>query len=372
MAMLGVGGVSMVANCVECGAMAQSGARFCVVCGAALPSKRCATCGFANIDEASFCANCGAGLAGAHHNGNGFASIAAADNGVGAATETVLGSASGPMSGVITIRPSGSAPTSTKTVSPPAAIPAVLGVGLETEGDFGAWLRRAFGDPRSAAFRQMSLYVLVLVYFSIASIVFESIPELGTHLQAPFQLLEVVITSLFALEYAANVYAATDRWGYVFSIWGLIDLVAIVPSLLTVMDLRFLRVVRTVRLLRVLRVLRVLKLGRLARAAGDVTGAGAQLAQDLQLYLINLFCVVITSATLLYYAESGVDGTSFTHIPAAMWWVIQTITMSGSSAIGPVTATGRGIGVVTMLAGVALFAWLVAIVTRAMMRAERA
>jgi voltage-gated potassium channel len=240
------------------------------------------------------------------------------------------------------------------------------------DGSFAAWVHRAFGDPRSAAYRQVSLYVLVLIYFSIASIVFESIPQLGERLQAPFLALEVVITTLFALEYAANVYASTDRWGYVLSIWGLIDLVAIVPSLLTLVDLRFLRVLRTIRLLRVLRVLRVLKLGRLTRSSQGTpaSSTSGQLARDLQLYLVSLFCVVIISATSIYYAESRVDDTAFVHIPAAMWWVMTTISMSGSSVFAPVTAIGRGIGVVTMMSGVALFSWLAAIFTRALLRPD--
>jgi voltage-gated potassium channel len=348
-------GAASVATCLECGAMALAGARFCVVCGAALPARACVQCGFGNIDAALYCAACGAALPmGAPMGVVGTAANGAIANGA---------PAHGDSSAVLTVAPWA-----------PEAVAAA-----ETRPAFLRWVQRAFGQPSSLAYRQMSLYVLVLIYFSVASIVFESIGELRERLDTVFRVLEVAVTALFALEFAANVYVSKQRWRYVFSFWGLIDLVAIVPSLLLLLDLRMLRVVRSIRLLRVMRMMRVMRVAKLTRLVRPADGRGAASApsaatrfiQDLQLYLVSLFCVVIIAATLIYYAEEGVDGTAFTHIPAAMWWVMLTITMTGSGLFAPVTAAGRGIGVVTMLSGLGLFAWLVAIVSRALPRGDR-
>ncbi|MBI3970202.1 MAG: ion transporter, partial [Chloroflexi bacterium] len=208
----------------------------------------------------------------------------------------------------------------------------------------------------------------VLIYFSVGAIVLESVEELHEAYTSYFRAAELVVLVAFSLEYAANIYAAKDRRAYIFGVWGIIDLLAIIPSFLALADLRVLRITRSLRMLRMLRMLRVLKLVKTLRGtrqAGETT-----LGQDLQMYFVSVFSVVMISATLVYYAEGEIEGTAFPHIPAALWWSVTTITGVGYGGVFPETAGGRAIAVLTMFAGLALFAMLVSIVGRAMARSD--
>jgi voltage-gated potassium channel len=89
---------------------------------------------------------------------------------------------------------------------------------------------------------------------------------------------------------------------------------------------------------------------------------------DLQIYLIAMFSVLIISSTLVFYAESGVPGTLFTNIPATMWWSIVTMTTVGYGDMSPVTLSGRLVGAVTSLCGLAMFAMLMNVMGKAMIQ----
>lgn len=236
----------------------------------------------------------------------------------------------------------------------------------------GLWVRAAFGEAATPASRMVGLIILVLIYVSIAAIVLESIPEVVAAYGPLLDAIELVVLVAFTVEYAANVYAASDRRRYVLGPWGIIDLLAILPSYLALANLQVLRITRTVRLLRMLRILRVLKL---AKGLGGGYAQGRQrgastLAQDLHLYFVSLVCVVTISSTLLYYAEGDLEGTAFPHIPSAMWWAVVTVATIGYDSLVPVTPAGRAVAVATMLASLALLALLINVVGRALSRAE--
>ncbi|MBI3974611.1 MAG: ion transporter [Chloroflexi bacterium] len=321
-------------HCASCGAAARLSAKFCVVCGAPLAQRICAQCQAVNASTALYCAECGTPM----------------DVEARMATALVV-----PASGMAT--------------SAAADADDDLGPEVDEPRNLREWIQQGFGVPGTYAFRIVNLIVMVLVYLSIGAIMLESIPELQEWFDPYFQVFELVVTLLFTVEYACNIYVAKNKRAYIFSIWGIIDFLAIFPTLLHFADLLFLRIVRTVRLLRLLRllrILRVLKILKAMRTLREAAGAaeGSTFKEDLQLYFACLFSVVVISATLVYYAEAHVEGTPFTHIPAAMWWTLLTISSIGYENFVPVTALGRAVAVVTLFAGLGLFALLVTVVGR--------
>lgn len=240
---------------------------------------------------------------------------------------------------------------------------------------FDYFLQEGFGNEESKLYRVVNDIVVFLIFFSIISIVLDSVPSIAEKYQAFFSISDWVVVSLFTVEYFANIYVAKNKRKYILGPWGLIDFLSILPTYLTGgVDLRALKVLRTLRVLRFLRMMRLLRLLKLAKTAtSDYTamkGKGGKIStlkMDLQIYFVALFTVLVISSTAEYYIERGVDGTQFTSIPNAMWWAIVTITTVGYGDMYPASPLGRFVAALTMLCGVALFGLLMNVIGKSMM-----
>ena len=171
----------------------------------------------------------------------------------------------------------------------------------------------------------------------------------------------------------SNIYITKPRRRYIFGRWGIIDLLAIMPSLINLIDLQQVRVARILRVLRFLRLMRILKLAKVvAEGVEEIKEKKyGTLKMDLQIYLIAMFSVLIISSTLVFYAESGVPGTLFTNIPATMWWSIVTMTTVGYGDISPQTVLGKVIASIVMVLGYGIIAVPTGIVTAELAGAYR-
>ena len=233
-------------------------------------------------------------------------------------------------------------------------------------------LHEAFGNEDSPLYHAVNRVIVGLILFSVVSVVLASVRSIYEPYRLIFDLSELVIVTLFTIEYAINIYVATDRKKYLLGPWGIIDLLAILPSILLLLDLRALKVTRILRILRFLRLLRMLRVLKLAKVAVRQYEKSREqrfntLKMDVQIYLIALFSVLTIFSTLAFYAEEEVPNTAFTSIPAAMWWCIVTITTTGYGDMVPVTVTGRIIAGAAMLSGLALFSLLMNVVGKTML-----
>jgi voltage-gated potassium channel len=271
-----------------------------------------------------------------------------------------------------------------------------------------------FTDPADPRFLRWQAVLNVFIFGSCISMALETVEPFATNNPGFFKWMEIAAVSLFSLDYLANLYFAENRIKYIFSFWGLVDLVSIVPSLLMVLNLTALQGAKVFRLLRVVRVLRVLKIARLALQ--EVTSGKKQsnpLMSNLKIYLIALFSVMMISSTLMYFVEGGIytqeelaigqkaldaklaadpaskdlpeedrkfvpvdpvggnpipaDKQYFTSIPTAMWWCIVTLTTTGYGDMYPTSFGGRVIAGATMLMGLVLFGILMNIVGKTLM-----
>lgn len=235
-------------------------------------------------------------------------------------------------------------------------------------------IRECFSNEESKAYRIVNNVIVFLIFYSILTVLLASVEDLYLKYQTFFSISEIVVVTIFTIEYVANIYVAEKKTKYIFGPWGIIDFLAIAPSYLNIANLTAIKVLRVLRILRFLRLMRMLRLLKLAKQVVKVSGQGETvtnkyetLKMDLQIYFIALFSVLVIFSTLVFYAEKNVPGTVFTSIPKSMWWCIVTITTVGYGDMFPVTVIGRLLAGVTMLCGLALFGLLMNVIGKTMM-----
>lgn len=201
-----------------------------------------------------------------------------------------------------------------------------------------------------------------LILFSILIAVFESEPSIYREFASGFFLVEVGITSAFAIEYVARVWASAEdpkfgpgpmgRMRYCISSAALLDLLAITPLFLSIVGSEaFL-----FRLLRLLRILRLAKLGRYSTAMSAIVDAIRSRRYELAASVACAAVLLLISSTFLYLVESEAQPETFGSIPRAMWWSIATLTTVGYGDVIPVTTLGRIFGGMTAVIGIGLIA----------------
>jgi voltage-gated potassium channel len=246
--------------------------------------------------------------------------------------------------------------------------------------DLSRLLHAAFVDEGTALYAWVRRIVTALILASIGVVILNSVTEIHEHWASTFDAFEAAMVVAFTLEYLSYVYLADQKRDYVFGFWGIVDLLAILPTYVTLViaitssfglpvDFSHGVAFKIIRILRVLRMLRILKLmkGAVSNAKGTLSGANTTFWMDLQIYLIALLTVLTMSSTLVYTLEVDVPGTQFINVPVAMWWAIVTITTTGYGDMFPVTILGRIVGMATMIAGLALFGILTSVIGRSLM-----
>ena len=212
-------------------------------------------------------------------------------------------------------------------------------------------------------------FLIVLVLSNILAVVLESVNSLETRYHAEFAAFELVSVVLFSAEYIARLWASgaivaqrpwAGRRRYMFSFYGMVDLLSIAPFYLAVLipglDLR---------VLRVLRLLRVLKISHFNTALEDLLQAIWHERQTLFSAVYLLLIATLLSASIMYFAETEAQPEKFSSIPASMYWAFITLTTVGYGDVSPVTWVGQIVSVVTAFMGVSTIALLTGVVATA-------
>jgi len=222
-------------------------------------------------------------------------------------------------------------------------------------------IRRVVWDSDTRAGRLFDATVLTVI---VAGLIVDAAATLPSLDQAARQVLAVVsaaVTALFVTEYLLRIATAEHRWKYVVSPYGVIDLVAILPTLLG-LDLRALRAVRLIRLLRVLKITRAHALSRFAKALWSVRDEGL-------IFLLSTVLVLYLAAAGIYHFEHEAQPEAFGSIPESLWWAVATLTTVGYGDTYPITAGGRLFTALVLLCGMGIVAVPAGLVATALTKA---
>jgi voltage-gated potassium channel len=224
-----------------------------------------------------------------------------------------------------------------------------------------------FRDSTPAG-RRFNIVLLSAIILSVVVVLLDSEPLVHQRYGRWLYALEWVFTILFTIEYALRIYCLEKKEKYIFSAMGIIDLIAILPTYLSllVFGYQYLLVVRSLRLLRVFR---LFKLRQYLAESRFILHALYQSYRKIALFLMFLVIVVIIMGALMYLVEDGSHG--FTSIPDSIYWAVVTITTVGYGDIAPVTSLGKFLSVLIMLSGYSIIAVPTGIITSEMARARR-
>ena len=196
--------------------------------------------------------------------------------------------------------------------------------------------------------RLFDITLIWAIVASVAVVVLDSVAPIGARLGRVFGALEWGFTVLFTLEYLARLLCVRYPWRYARSVFGIIDLLAVLPTWLALFmpELHALIDVRVLRLLRIFRVLKMSAYVAEYRALGSALAASRR---KILVFLSFVLMVVLVMGTLMYVVEGAANG--FHSIPVAIYWAISTMTTVGFGDIVPKTDVGRFIASVMMLLG---------------------
>lgn len=195
------------------------------------------------------------------------------------------------------------------------------------------------------------IVLLIAILLSVLVIMLESVDTYNKHHGEFLRKAEWFFTILFTLEFAARIVCAPKPWRYVFSLWGVVDLLAILPTYLIFFFIGSTSVQRitTVRVLRLLRVFRIFKLGHMLSEAKALRTAIWSARAKVAVFLAFVVICVVIVGTAMHVIEGSESG--FTSIPQSMYWAVVTMTTVGYGDIAPVTVLGKTLAAVMMVLG---------------------
>ncbi|MFC2112505.1 ion transporter [Bacteroidota bacterium] len=215
-------------------------------------------------------------------------------------------------------------------------------------------------DSDTRVSRGFDLALILIIILAVVAVILESIPSFRQKYYDLLHSTEWVITIIFTMEYIARIWAHPKPFKYIFSFYGVIDFLSIVP---TYLDLIFTGAMgfAVIRALRLLRIFRILKITRYSREGGIVVEALKASRYKILVFLFAVLMVVIIIGTLMYLIEGEASG--FTSIPSGIYWAIVTLTTVGFGDITPVTNLGKFIASFVMIMGYGVIAVPTGIVT---------
>ena len=200
------------------------------------------------------------------------------------------------------------------------------------------------------------LIIQTMIVISLVSFSIETIPDISDLTKNILKKFEVIIISLFTLEYLSRILVATRKKQFICSFFGIIDFLAIAPFYLsTGLDLRSLRIFRLLRLAH------IFKFARYSKAVRRFHRAFIIAKEELILFFFSALMIIYLAGAGIYFFENPVQPETFSSIFSSLWWAVATLTTVGYGDIYPITAGGKlftffilmiGLGVISMPAGI--------------------
>lgn len=216
--------------------------------------------------------------------------------------------------------------------------------------------------------RLFNVVLMICILASIGIVILESVASMRESYGEVLRALEWFFTLIFTLEYLARIWTLNKKRSYIFSFFGIIDLLSILPSYLGL----FISGTQSLMVIRSLRLLRIFRIFKLSRYVGE----GQNLARALKasqhkitVFMLVVVTSVVIAGTIMYLVEGPEHG--FTSIPVSIYWAIVTMTTVGYGDIAPQTALGQTIASIIMIMGYGIIAVPTGIVSAEMVQLKK-
>jgi len=199
----------------------------------------------------------------------------------------------------------------------------------------------------------VSIFFFFLIIFSVVIVLIDSIRGLSPSLRQFLDISEVIVSVLFTIEYVYRIIKAKRKFSYVFSFYGAIDLVSVLPFYLGLFHLE----AGSFLIIRAFRIFRIFRIFKLAKFLGEESVLKNTLKRSLPkitVFLVFVLIIIILFGSLMYLIEGEENG--FTSIPKSIYWAIVTMTTVGYGDIAPQTVFGQFMASVIMLLGYGIIA----------------
>jgi voltage-gated potassium channel len=216
-------------------------------------------------------------------------------------------------------------------------------------------IRKVVIDNTTKRGRYFDYFIQFIILLSLISFSFETLPNLTEKNRLILEGFEVISIVIFSIEYLLRVFVSKKPFKYIFSFYGVIDILAILPFYLNrFLDLRFLRAFR------IFRIFRALKLIRYNKALNRFNVAFKIVKEELVLFFIVIIILLFITSAGIYSFENEAQPDVFKSVFHSAWWSIVTLTTVGYGDVYPITLGGKiftffvliiGIGVVAVPAG---------------------
>ena len=199
------------------------------------------------------------------------------------------------------------------------------------------------------------LFIQFFIVLSLITFSIDTLPDLSDGIRKVLRLFEVITVSIFSIEYLLRVIVADRKISFIFSFFGIIDLLAILPFYLRLgIDLR------SIRSIRMLRLFRMFKLVRYSKAMHRFHRAFVIIREELVLFFFTTCILLFLSAAGIYFFENSAQPEAFKSIFHSLWWATITLTTVGYGDTFPITVGGKiftffilmiGLGIVAVPTG---------------------
>jgi voltage-gated potassium channel len=208
--------------------------------------------------------------------------------------------------------------------------------------------------------RLFDVVLILAIILSIIAVMFDSVAEIRNEHGQLLNVIEWTFTILFTIEYGLRIISLGQPWRYIRSFYGLVDLIAILPTYISLFipGSQYLMVIRVLRLLRIFR---VLKLAQYLNEAEYLLKAMRASARKISVFLFAILTLVLIFGSLMYIIEGDEGG--FTSIGVSCYWAITTLTTVGYGDLSPQSPLGRAVASIIMIMGYGVIAVPTGIVT---------
>ncbi len=197
------------------------------------------------------------------------------------------------------------------------------------------------------------LVLLIAILTSVAVVMLDSVLLFHMKFEKEFYYMEWFFTILFTIEYLLRLYAAPNRLRYMFSFYGIVDFLSIIPTYVSFFIVGV-QPLLVVRFLRILRIFRILRMADYMQQAGFLAMALRSSKQKIIVFFVTVAVLVTIFGSVVYVVEGAENG--YTSIPVSIYWAIVTMTTVGYGDISPKTPLGQAIASLVMIMGYSIIA----------------